>query len=187
MQRAGSALPPLESFLRRDMPIIVKEPESRYKPAPAGLHQACCVDVEPQWTEERPQEFGGGLVEKTRIAWVIAEQMEDGRPYTASKKYTLSLHEKSNLCKDLTSWRGREFTAEEKQGFDLEKLIGVNCQVQVVHVAKNDRVYANVTSVVPLAKGMTKMDVPKDYVRKQDRQPQRDAHDQANEDDGVPF
>jgi hypothetical protein len=144
------------------------------------------VDVEPQWTEERPQEFGGGLVEKTRIAWVIAEQMEDGRPFTASKKYTLSLHEKANLYKDLVSWRGRAFTPEERAGFDLEKLIGVNCQIQIVHVTKGDKTYANITSIVPLAKGMAKMDAPKDYVRKQDREPQPVRDFQADDSD-VPF
>ena len=53
-----------------------------------------------------------------------------------SQFYTLSLSEKANLRHMLESWRGRAFTPEELDGFDLFCLVGIGCLVQVVHVAK---------------------------------------------------
>jgi len=61
----------------------------------------------------------------------------------------LSLHEKSNLGMDLVSWRGRPFTEQEKQGFDITKLIGVPCQINVMH---NDSGKEKISSVMPLGK-----------------------------------
>jgi len=40
-----------------------------------------------------------------------------------SKRYTMSLGEQSTLRKDLESWRGKKFTPEELQGFDLNACI----------------------------------------------------------------
>jgi len=68
---------------------------------------------------------------------------------TISKFYTLSLHEKSNLGKDLTSWRGRPFTETEKQGFDVRNLIGVPCQLNVMH---KDNGKEDISSIMPLGK-----------------------------------
>lgn len=175
------------------MPVVAKAPESNYTPAPEGLHQAVCVDVWDAWTETST--FHGGLVEKTRIVWQIdQENPETGKPFEASQIYTLSLHEKANLCKHLESWRGKPFTAEERMGFDLEKLIGANCQIQVAHrLGKNGKTYANVQAVVPLGKGQTKMRPADGYIRRKDRkdkpqtngQPGAPVHDE--DEDGVPF
>ena len=71
-------------------------------------------------------------------------------PLTISKFYTLSLHEKSNLGIDLTSWRGRAFTEKEKQGFDITKLLGVPCMLNVIE-GNNGK--SKVGSLMPLPKG----------------------------------
>jgi hypothetical protein len=170
---------------------MARKPKGTYTPAPEGLHQAVCCDVWEPWTEERPQQFGGGLVDKTRLVWVIEEvNPATQRPYEVSQIYTLSLHEKSKLCQHLESWRGRRFTDEEKSGFDLEKLIGANGQLQVVHkIKENSDTFANVQAIVPLGKGQTKLRVPADYIRRKDRA--TNGHDSAEpetiSDDGVPF
>ena len=39
------------------------------------------------------------------------EQMSDGRPFTISKRYTWSTHEKATLRKDLEAWRGVKVVA----------------------------------------------------------------------------
>lgn len=40
------------------------------------------------------------------ISWELNDvKMEDGRPFTILKQYTLSLNEKSALYKDLCQWR----------------------------------------------------------------------------------
>lgn len=172
------------------MPIIAKAPESNFTPAPEGLHAAVCADVVELGTEVN--QFNGGLQEKVRLVWQLDEidQTTDKR-YEASQKYTLSLHEKSKLCQHLEAWRGRKFTAEEKQGFDLEKLLGVPCQIQVVHnVTDQGRTFANVQAVVPLGKGMVKPRVSDDYVRFKDRKKQTSPNGHAaheDDDDVVPF
>ena len=44
----------------------------------------------------------------------------------------MSLNERSNLRRDLQAWRNRPFTEEELQAFDLTKLLGVTCKINVV-------------------------------------------------------
>ena len=79
------------------------------------------------------------------------------QPRVSSKEYTLSIGDKANLKRDLVSWRGREFTPEEKESFDISVLAGVNNQINIVHkVSGKGTTYANITSISPLSKGMTK-------------------------------
>ena len=173
------------------MSTTVREPEkTKFTPAPEGLHRAVCVDVWDTWTEERPAQWGGGLVDKTRLIWQIDEiNPEDGKPYGIAKKYTASLHEKANLRHDLESWRGRKFSEEELKGFDLDKVVGVCCQLQILHTTKKSVTYANIQSIMPLAKGQDKIVPSKDYVRKKDRkaEPGMDAEPIEDDDDSVPF
>ena len=66
-----------------------------------------------------------------------------------------------------------EASAFSKKHFEtsaaaVEKLLGANCQLNIQHVTKDGKLYANVVSIVPLGKNMPKM-VAKDYVRVQDR------------------
>ena len=83
-------------------------------------------------------EYGGKEKQqhKIRIAWELFGEDEEGNqltvdvdgrqmPMTISKSYTVSLHEKSSLRKDLAAWRGRDFTDEEAKAFDVSRLIGV--------------------------------------------------------------
>lgn len=106
--------------------------------------------------------FKGELktLHKVRITWELPLETkvfnpEKGeQPFSVSKEYTLSMHEKSNLRKDLSSWLGRSFTDDEASAFDITKLLSVPCMVNVVHnQASNGNVYANVMGVMPLPKG----------------------------------
>lgn len=170
------------------MAIMAKAPESNFTPAPEGLHSAVCADVVELGTEVN--QFNGGLQEKVRIVWQLdAMDPQTQKRFEASQKYTLSLHEKAKLTGHLEAWRGRKFTNEEKQGFDLEKLIGVSCQIQVVHnITDNGRTFANVQAVVPLGKGMAKIRVSDSYVRFKDRKQQPNTPAQHEDDsEEVPF
>jgi hypothetical protein len=164
------------------MPIIVKDNRKDFAPAPEGLHQAVCVDV----IDKGLQETQWGPKQKLEIRWQIDQlNQETGRPFLVIKSYTASLNEKAQLCKDLEAWRGKKFTKEERDGFDVEKLIGQNCQLQVVqNMVENGNVYANVQAVVPLGKGMTKIQ-SMDYVRIQDRP--TNGHSVAPDDSDIAF
>lgn len=172
----------------------VREPDGgNFAPAPEGLHQAVCCDVWEIWTAQRPEVFGGGLQDRTRLVWQLdAINEETGKPFEVSQEYTASLHEKSKLRQHLEAWRGRKFTAEELKGFDLETVIGSNCQIQVVrNLGKNGKTYANVQAIVPVGKGMTKIRVTEDYVRHKDRKKRPEnggvPEDFSPSDDDVPF
>lgn len=74
-------------------------------------------------------------------------QMSDGRPFVISKRYTASLHSKSKLSIDLKSWRGRDFTPEERNAFDLRNILGVACLLSISHEEKNGNTYANIAGI----------------------------------------
>ena len=74
---------------------------------------------------------------KVMLTWELPEELavfnEDKgpEPYSVSKTYTLSMHEKSTLRKDLESWRGKGFTELEAAKFDITKLLGVPCLLTI--------------------------------------------------------
>jgi len=131
------------------MTIIAKSTETSYPKVPIGVHKARCVKVIDLGTQK--QEYGGEISWKRQILviWELPEELNNDQPMTISKFYTLSLHEKANLGMDLTSWRGRPFTETEKQGFDVTKLIGVTCQLNVMH---KDNGKEHISSIMPLGK-----------------------------------
>lgn len=168
------------------MPIIASYTKSQFSNAPEGLHPAVCVDVVDLGLKTTRY----GDKHKVRIVWQIEERdPEHDRRHSASQMFTLSLHPDSVLSKTLEAWRGRKFTDDERNGFDLEKLIGAPCQVQIVHAPGTEgRVYANVQACVPLGKGMTALR-PENYTRVKDRAqtPSEGAVSPVADDDRVPF
>ena len=170
----------------------VRAPEGKEWPiAPEGLYQAVCVDVWEIWVEKRPEHFGGGLVDKTRLVWQLDKEDEEGRRFEVMSTYTASLHEKAKLRGHLESWRGRRFTDDELKGFELENIVGVNCQIQVVHtLSTSGKTYANVQAIVPLGKGQVKIRPADGFVRRKDRQKTQEnttASGSVETDDDVPF
>lgn len=164
-----------------------------FTPAPAGTHQAVCVDIIDKG--QQPNPFKPGTTQaKIDIAWQIAELRDDGKPYLVYKRYTLSINEKATLRHDLESWRGRAFSRDEESRFDVETVIGANCLISVQHNTKGDKTYANVMSVMPLLKGMAKIAPSQDYIRVCNRT-EGDHHDETPPepppaditDDDIPF
>ena len=139
------------------MPIIASaKSDGNFLPCPAGVHDALCVFVEDLGMEYSEQYKKDN--HKIIICWEINEPMSDGRPYMLSQRYTLSLNEKATLRKMLEGWRGKKFTDQElTDGFDLEKLKGKQCQIQVIHNEKNGKTYANIGAVLPKGKNSIAM------------------------------
>jgi hypothetical protein len=155
------------------MPIYAKA-GANFTPAPAGSHASVCVDVVDLGNITVEYSGKAKTQHKIRIVWQIEELRDDGNPFSLRKQYTLSLHEKSSLRKDLESWRGRSFTEDELRGFDVEVLIGKGALLSVIHKDSNGTTYANVTGVMKLPKGMA-APTPVSYVRECDRQPAESA------------
>jgi hypothetical protein len=122
---------------------------------PAGNHIGVCYMVCDLGDQDIEWQGTAKVQRKVRISWELpGELMQDGRPFSVSKKYTLSLSDKANLRKDLESWRGRAFTDSELEGFDLFNVIGKACMINVIHETNNGKTYANVASVASLPKGV---------------------------------
>lgn len=136
------------------MPITASDKGGEgFEPLPAGMHDAVCYGVYDIGSHYN--QMFGNMQRKVIVLWEIpAERMEvEGvdKPKVTSNSYTLSLSEKANLRKHLESWRGVEFTAAELEGFDISKLIGVSCQLQLIHKKSKDgkKTYANIATIIP--------------------------------------
>lgn len=122
----------------------------RFPSVSAGVHKARCIKVIDLGTQKNDYQGQISWKRTVLLIWEIPEELDgEGKAMTISKFYNLSLHEKSTLSHDLTSWRGRAFTETEKQSFDVSKLCGVPCTLNVIE--KNGK--ARISSVMPLAKG----------------------------------
>ena len=140
------------------MKLRANESSKTYAPAPAGSHIATCTAVIDLGTQK--SDFNGEIKHqrKVMISFELNEEAglrDDGKRFTISKRYTASLHEKSALRKDLIAWRGRDFTAEELAGFELNNIAGKTCMVSVVHVERGGNTYANIVSIMSAPKGVT--------------------------------
>lgn len=130
-----------------------------FKLPPEGNHLAVCFALIDMGMQESSYNGETKVQHKIRVGWELHtdERLEDGRLFSVWKNYTASLHEKATLRQDLERWRGRSFTAEELEGFDLKAVVGVPCLVQVTHkTVEGGKTYANVTGVSSLPRGMPK-------------------------------
>ena len=132
-----------------------------FKRVPPGAYIAKCFSLIDLGTQLTSGQYGEKMQHKIRLGWEIFGEDEagvpltidiDGKemPMTISKTYTVSLHEKASLRKELQAWRGREFTEQEAAGFDISKLLGAYCMVNVTTSETNGKTYSNVAGVTPL-------------------------------------
>lgn len=102
------------------------------------------------------------------LIWnVVGETVKIGDlelPRTINKEYGFSLNEKSNLRKDLESWRGQAFTEEELRGFYLSNILNKGCQLQIINKESNGKQYNNIAGIMALAKGMTVEQLPETII-----------------------
>lgn len=129
-----------------------------FTPPPAGTHLAICYRFIDLGTQAGEYQGKPTSLRKVMLSWELPnELMDDNRPFTISKRYTWSMHEKANLRHDLESWRGRSFEESDfgEGGFNVKKLLGAPCMLNVTHSDKNGKTYANIASVGKLMKGLT--------------------------------
>jgi hypothetical protein len=175
------------------MAYIIKDNKKDYTPAPEGLHQAVCIDVVELGLVTTQYKGEPYTRRCSEIRWVIeAVDPKTGKQHMLLRRFTESLSTKGHLRPFLESWRGKKFTSEELNGFDIDKLVGANCQIQVIHnLASDGTTYANVQAVVPIHKNAARMAAPSDYIRVKDRDKEysSNGHGEAGavEEEYVPF
>lgn len=132
-----------------------------FKRVPAGVFIGRCYSVIDLGTQLTAGQFGEKFQHKLRLGWELFGEDDSGAPLTIdvdgqqmpmtiSKSYTVSLHEKSSLRKDLAAWRGKDFTEEEAKAFDVSRLIGNYCMVNVTTSETNGKTYSNIAGLTPL-------------------------------------
>ena len=150
-----------------------KKPEgSTYPPISAGTHQAVIYGIVEEGTQysERFNKSSPKVLIMWELPKVRIDIEKEGEPAknvprVTSREYTLSLHEKSNFSKDCLSLRGSGFSPEEiKAGYNPFDLMGINCLLQIVHVRKDEKVYANISSIVNLPIDMEPIEAESDRI-----------------------
>jgi len=136
-----------------------------FKKVPPGVYVARCFSLIDMGTQITDGQYGTKEQHKIRIGFEVFGEDDNGvpltitldgkeMPLTISKTYTMSLHEKAGLRKDLAAWRSRDFTEEEAKGFDISKLLGVYCMLNVTTSENNGKSYTNIAGITPLPQAL---------------------------------
>lgn len=128
---------------------------------PSGSHIAVCdivadIGVQPGsalYPAPKRQIFIRFQIPTERVQYEKDGKKIDG-PATIGKTFTASMNEKSTLRRDLQNWRGRQFSDDEAEKFDVAGILGKGCMLSIVHNPKGDKVYSNIASVSGLPKGV---------------------------------
>lgn len=149
------------------MAIVATNNSTPRELIPAGNYIARCYQMIEIGTIQETILGKTKSLHKVRLSWELPTELkifkpENGeQPLVIHKEYTLSMNEKSNLRKDLKSWRGKDFTEEEAAGFDITKLLGVPCMLNIIHKpSKSDpsKIYEEIAGITSIPKGF---EVPK--------------------------
>jgi hypothetical protein len=142
------------------MGIMASDNGGDFEPVPAGMHRATCVNVFD--VGYQPGYQGAPPAHKVVVLWEIEPLNSQHKHFTVTRIYTLSIGDKSNLGNDLTTWRGRPFTAEERRGFDLDNIIGKPCQLNLVQNGDKVKI-AGVMPATMIPDATTRKNVPAGY------------------------
>lgn len=141
------------------MGFVATKPESTFEKAPPGIHIARCfklVDIGLQKKTYQGQDKGEQ--QKIMVTWELLgeDRMADGEPFTHSEFYWMTLGDKAKLRQHIEAWRGKTLSDDEAMAFDISKLLGAYCQLNLVESVDGDKTYINLASIVPLPKGFPK-------------------------------
>ena len=142
---------------------------STFTPVPSGMHLARCFRIVDLGTQKSTYMGKDKFLRKILVQFEIHSEdaqgnpllTDKGEPLSISKRYTLSLGEKATLSQDLESWRGSAFTADERRGFNLEKLLGVWAMLNVTKSTGGDgKEYTNIETINPVPAQIKKAGLP---------------------------
>lgn len=108
-----------------------------------GMHNVICCQIVDFGTHDK--EWQGKIIGKVNkvnfgFEFVDITLESDKGPYHPiwGAQFTNSLGKKSSLRPLLEGWRGKPFTKEEAEDFDLSKLLGLSCVLIIQPNANNN-------------------------------------------------
>lgn len=138
------------------MGIKLPKESGDFEKVPAGSQTGVCHRIIDLGTQEVDYQGNKKHQRKVLFSWeIFGERTKEDEPFTISKRFTLSASKKSTMRAFLESWRGEAFTEEDFGNFDLGNLLGKGALLGIIHEAKDDKVYENITTIMKLPKGMT--------------------------------
>jgi len=156
------------------MPLIATSTNKKdRKPVPAGMQHAVCFAAYDLVTQPADGKFGPKRCVMFNFE-IPSERIEfevDGKKINKPASIwtwpmTNSIGKKAKLRPLLVSWRGREFTEAEANGFDVMTVVGANCLLNIVHKpGKEGAINAEISGISPLMKGMPKLTAENPLVR----------------------
>jgi hypothetical protein len=151
------------------MPIVANTPSGKdFKIASEGTVQAVLNTVKDLGLIDTVFNGVAKKVHKVQFIWQLAELDDEKKPILIFERFTLSLHEKAQLHKRIKGLFGKQ----PPSTLDLEKLVGTNTNLVIVHNAGTDKTgqpktYANVAATLKLQPNQAKLEiVPLDKIMK---------------------
>ena len=134
-----------------------------FTPVPPGMYLARCYRIVDLGTQK--SEYLGQIKNLPKVMLQFEVHGEDdagkplvtakNEPMSISKNFTLSLAEKATLRKDLQTWRGKEFTADELRGFQIDNVLGAWAMIAITKaVGNNGKEYTNIANINSVPKAM---------------------------------
>lgn len=126
-----------------------------FKPVPEGPHPAILYSLIDMGTQQGTYQ-GKPANPKRKIAMRFElhgedTKLDDGRPMSIGKTFTLSSSAKGNLRPFMEGWRGKSFTDDEFEAFDLQNML---CKPAIVTIVE-DGEYRVINGISRLIAGMT--------------------------------
>lgn len=137
----------------RAMSWTMRADDTGFEQPPTGPTAAVLTRIVDIGTHTDTGQYGEQRRHQVVFMWELAEKMDDGRPYTIQKFYTLSTNKKANLRKDLEAWRGKAYHPDE----DIEITAGLG-KTCFLNVGETETGRSKVLSIAKLPKGMAPLE-----------------------------
>lgn len=128
---------------------------------PAEMHVARCFKMIYVGTVKDTYQGEEKDIPRLRLSFELPNALhtfkeENGpQPFVVDLQTTYSLGEKAKLRQYLNSWRGVALSDDEAKVFDIEKLLGAPCMIQVMHKeSKSGNKRAEVATITKLMQGL---------------------------------
>ncbi|KAA5547010.1 hypothetical protein FYK55_00910 [Roseiconus nitratireducens] len=125
-----------------------------YEPCPAGNQLAVCARLIDLGTQSTTYAGKPKRQRKLYIEFQVpGERTADDQPFVVGNRYTFSSSERATLRQHLESWRGRRFTNEEIEDFDLRNILNKPACLSIVHNERGGNLYADIAHFSGIPKG----------------------------------